>query len=49
MKSQRKIIIELMFKANYCIISSDMDEAMREVLPYYSDYVEYRKYGKTGL
>lgn len=43
MESQKKIVIEVMFKANYCLISYYMDEAMREVLPYYKDYVEYQR------
>jgi hypothetical protein len=41
--SNQKIIIEVMFKAEYCLICKYMDEAIREVLPEYQDYVEYRR------
>ena len=32
-----------MFKAQYCLICLYMDEAIREILPEYEDYVEYRR------
>lgn len=43
MGAARKIVIEIMFKAHDCLICHYMDEAMREVLPDYNDYVEYRR------
>ncbi len=43
MAATEKIIVEVMFKANYCLICSYMDEAIREVLPQYKDYIEYRR------
>ncbi len=38
-----KIDIEVMFKADYCLICRYMDEAVREILPKYSSYVEYHR------
>ena len=38
-----KIIIEVMFKANYCLICTYIDEAIREVLPQYEEYIDYRR------
>lgn len=38
-----KIIIEVMYKADYCLICQYMDEAVREVVPEYSEHVEYRR------
>jgi len=32
-----------MYKADYCLICKYMDEAIREVLPEYQDYVEYHR------
>ena len=32
-----------MFKADYCLICTYMDEAVREVLPQYKDYIDYRR------
>lgn len=32
-----------MFKADHCLICYYMDEAIREVLPEYHQYVEYRR------
>lgn len=43
MSSNKKMIIEVMFKAQYCLICLYMDEAIREVLPAYEDCVEYRR------
>ncbi len=36
----KKILIEVMYKADYCLPCLYMDEAVREVLPKYDDYVE---------
>ncbi len=38
-----KIIIEVMYKADYCLPCLYMDEAVREVLPQYEQFVEYRR------
>jgi hypothetical protein len=47
----QKIIIEVMYKADYCLICQYMDEAVREVVPGYSEHVEYRRvdiFGDAG-
>jgi hypothetical protein len=38
-----KILIEVMYKADYCLPCLYMDEAVREVLPKYSKHVEYKR------
>lgn len=38
-----KIILEVMFKAKYCLICHYMDEAVREILPKYSSHVDYQR------
>lgn len=43
MSPQKKIVIEVMYKADYCLPCYFMDEAVREVMPQYADYVEYRR------
>ena len=45
MPSKRKasIIIEVMYKADYCLPCFYMDEMVRSVLPNYADRVEYRR------
>lgn len=40
---QKKILIEVMYKADYCLPCFYMDETVREVLPKYANYVEYRR------
>lgn len=42
-KNPKKILIEVMYKADYCLPCLYMDEAVREVIPKYEDYVEYRR------
>ena len=42
-KSKAKIIIEVMYKADYCLPCFYMDEMVRTVLPNYADRVEYRR------
>jgi thiol-disulfide isomerase/thioredoxin len=37
------ILIEVMYKADYCLPCLYMDEAVAEVLPKYGNRVEYRK------
>jgi hypothetical protein len=46
--NSKKIIIEVMYKADYCLPCLYMDEAVREVLPKYNDYVEYRRVDFMG-
>ena len=38
-----KILIEVMYKADYCLPCYYMDEMVREVLPTYAGQVEYRR------
>ena len=46
--TSKKILIEVMYKADYCLPCLYMDEAVREVLPKYKDYVEYRRVDFMG-
>jgi hypothetical protein len=39
----KKILIEVIYKADYCLLCLYMDEAVCEVLPQYSEKVEYRR------
>ena len=39
----KKILIEVMYKADYCLPYLYMDEAVREVIPKYDNYVEYQR------
>ena len=43
MSFEKKMVVEVMFKAEYCLICLYMDEAVREILPDYQDCVEYRR------
>lgn len=43
MSCERKMVVEVMFKAQYCLICVYMDEAIREILPKYEDFVEYHR------
>ena len=45
MSAQRpkKILIEVMYKADYCLPCLYMDETVREVVPKYVKYVEYQR------
>lgn len=43
MESPKKIVIEVMYKADYCLPCLYMDAAIREVLPQFKDRVEYRR------
>lgn len=38
-----KLIIEVMYKADYCLPCFYMDEAVREIEPHYSDVIEYHR------
>lgn len=43
MGKPKKILIEVMYKADYCLPCYYMDEAVCEILPKYSEKVEYRR------
>lgn len=43
METLKKVVIEVMYKADYCLPCLYMDAAMQEVLPQYKDHVEYRR------
>lgn len=38
-----KIIIEVMYKADYCLICQYMDQAVLEVVPEYDEHVQYHR------
>jgi len=38
-----KILIEVMYKADYCLPCFYMDETVQEILPKYEKYVEYQR------
>jgi thiol-disulfide isomerase/thioredoxin len=40
---EKKIIIEVMYKADYCLPCYYMDETVHEILPKYAEHVEYRR------
>ena len=40
-KKPQRITIEVMYKDSYCLPCFYMDEAVKEVLPFYSDTVRY--------
>ena len=42
-QSPKKILIEVMYKADYCLPCLYMDEAVREIIPKYDQNVEYRR------
>ena len=43
MAENKKIIIEVIYKADYCLSCLYMDETVREIIPKYQDDVEYRR------
>ena len=43
METLNKVVIEVMYKADYCLPCLYMDAAVQEVLPQYKDRVEYRR------
>ncbi len=43
MESAEKVVIEVMYKADYCLPCFYMDQTVNEVLPPYSDHVIYRR------
>jgi len=42
-KRSKKILIEVMYKADYCLPCLYMDEAVQAVLPVYAEHVNYRR------
>ncbi len=38
-----KLLIEVMYKADYCLPCYYMDEAVRELLPQYGEKIDYRR------
>ncbi len=42
-QSPKKILIEVIYKASYCLPCLFMDEAVREIMPKYDKYAEYRR------
>ena len=43
MKVERKIRIEVMYKADHCLPCFYMDEAVKQILPDYSDFITYER------
>ena len=43
MGTEKKILLEVMYKASYCLPCFYMDETVHEILPKYADHVEYRR------
>ena len=43
MKPEKKVVIEVMYKANYCLPCFYMDQTVLEILPRYADRVDYRR------
>ena len=43
MSDSEKIIIEVMYKASYCLPCVYMDETVLEILPEYDGYIDYRR------
>jgi len=39
----QKIVIEVIYKADYCLPCLHMDAAVREIMPKYDRFVEYRR------
>lgn len=43
MDLKNKIVIEVMYKKYDCLICSYMEEAVREIMPAYQDYLVYKR------
>ena len=43
MGTPKRILIEVMYKADYCLPCVYMDAAVQEILPRYEDHVAYRR------
>lgn len=43
LQEKEKILVEVMYKADYCLLCYYMDEAVREVLPQYGEKIDYRR------
>ena len=39
----KKLLLEVMYKADYCLLCYYMDEAICDIMPLYHDRVEYRR------
>ncbi|NNF98714.1 MAG: hypothetical protein HKM93_04995 [Desulfobacteraceae bacterium] len=48
MSVSKRILVEVMYKADYCLPCFYMDETVREILPKYKDQVEYQKVNFLG-
>ena len=48
MENLKKILIEVMYKADSCLPCFYMDEAVREILPQYNGRVEYQRVDLKG-
>lgn len=38
-----KILIEVVYKADYCLLCLYMDQTVREVIPKYADFIDYQR------
>jgi len=47
MNTEKKVVIEVMYKASYCLPCFYMDKAVEEILPDYVDVVEYHRMDLT--
>jgi hypothetical protein len=43
MPKNNKILIEVVYKADYCLPCYFMDQAVREIIPKYASHIEYRR------
>lgn len=43
MNTAAKTTIEVMYKADYCLPCFYMDEAVKQILPFYSDVIRYKR------
>ncbi len=43
MNEYKKLLIEITYKADYCLLCYYMDEAVHEVLPLYGDKIDYKR------
>jgi hypothetical protein len=43
LRPKKKLLLEVMYKADYCLLCYYMDEAICEIMPNYEDVAEYRR------
>ncbi len=43
MNPSKKVVVEVMYKADYCLPCFFMDAAVQKMLPKYEDRIEYRR------